>query len=284
MDPPKLSSTAELLGLALSLESVFLGRCRTLVGQLVAIGESEAAEALRSVVEQEKRRLDDIERRASALRATREQWEAANPGFDPVTEDEDREPAPLTLYRCLGWLVQQTEQRFKLCSYIAAHAERGDVRGLAEELAGEELSRAAGFRVARRRAYHEERRHGRYDSLSAARHIESADELRDAALRQERALAGRLAALAQGDAAYQAALEITHGVIDELSAAELPALTPEGHADRASVVSLLDRAFAFYDQVGARAADEAVMATAQSLAQRALERIKLLQGQGSGSD
>ncbi|MCG8354735.1 MAG: hypothetical protein MI920_04105, partial [Kiloniellales bacterium] len=59
---------------------------------------------------------------------------------------------------------------------------------------------------------------------------------------------------------------------------------PEGHADRASVVSLLDRAFAFYDQVGARAADEAVMATAQSLAQRALERIKLLQGLRLGPD
>lgn len=65
--------------------------------------------------------------------------------------------ALLTPYRALALAVQEAQRNFRTFTHIAALAELADVRRQAEDLARNELVRAATLRRARRRAYHVER-------------------------------------------------------------------------------------------------------------------------------
>ena len=79
--------------------------------------------------------------------------------------------ATLSAYEALAFAVRNEERAFAFFTYVAAEAQRPDVRALAEQLARDELGHAALLRHQRRRAFHAERPAAVYhpDSVEALR-------------------------------------------------------------------------------------------------------------------
>jgi rubrerythrin len=64
----------------------------------------------------------------------------------------------MTPYRALSMAVRNEERAFAFWSYVAAHADQGEIKRAAETMARQELEHVAKLRKERRRAYHEERK------------------------------------------------------------------------------------------------------------------------------
>jgi rubrerythrin len=199
----------------------------------------------------------------------------------------------LTPYRVLAFAVDLAQQTFKLYSYLAATTDPG-IRDYAERLAGEELSRAASLRVARRRAYHAARQQSKSETYPVASLVESQADLLAAALAIETRLALELAMAGEKETSFASTCEATRQRVVELRRTSEQAGEPGGpmaeelarfaqsvgqdaRADPDRVTRRLladcERAFTFYDAVASAPVDEAVMLQAQDLSQAAVDRI-----------
>ena len=140
----------------------------------------------------------------------------SQPNFDEAVAGR----ASLSAYQALAYAVRNEERAFTFYTYVAAEADRPDIRALAEDLARDELRHATLLRHYRRRAFHAERPAAvelpetvealramsrRWDADAAAAHtalaaiLDEAGELEDAAI--FRRLAAREAGAADGEAA-----------------------------------------------------------------------------------
>jgi rubrerythrin len=87
-------------------------------------------------------------------------WEGPET-FDAQTIKEITSSSLMTPYRALSMAVRNEERAFAFWSYVAAHADQGEIKHAAETIARQELEHVAKLRKERRRAYHEERRRER---------------------------------------------------------------------------------------------------------------------------
>lgn len=178
-----------------------------------------------------------------------------------------------TAYRILSVAVQNEERAFALWSHIAAHADATGIREAAETMARQELQHAWQLRRARRQAYHAEGR-------DKARHAD-AKTLADLAAGETR-LADQLdmAAAAGGNAAAELrrlAAE-SRGLAAELNGN--PPVRETGQSDT-DILTMAERLVEDYLEIGDRAADEAVIARSQAMAERAVLRLAQLRAMGS---
>ena len=263
-------SSPELLALARSLAQEYRRRCTALAEELRALGFAEEADAFAQAAVPGQRAMRSAGRKPDLGRIAPERQAVllAEAGW---RDAED--PVPLTPYSALAWAVERSEQRFRLYGTLAAHAETPEARERAEDLAQAELIEAACLRLARRKAYRAERAAGRLDRMALARKVSGVDDLRGVALEIEIALSAQLAAADLPEA--EGALAVTREVLEALGQApgEVP---PARRADRAAIARALDEAFALYDLIQSRAAEEAVMERAQWLARRTLDRLRRL--------
>jgi Rubrerythrin len=171
-----------------------------------------------------------------------------------------------------NYAVRNEDRAFAFYTYVAAEADRADVRALAEDLARDELQHATLLRHYRRRAFHAGRpapvdipetvealraMSRRWDADAAAAHtglaakLEEAGEPEDAAI--FRRLAAREAAAAIGAAAA--------GISPLRSSAD--------------GLRLVEAAFDRYALIGERASNELVLREAQRLAGEIVARLAL---------
>jgi len=274
--PSGLIDRGELLAVAAALDQAAQRGCAALAQRLTAAGRKEEADQLRRLTTPfGESTMSGAERTSNAAPSAAERERQAQI-LASMHWREPELPSSATLYRGLAWVTTLAGQRFKLFSALAGLAGDEPARALAEKLAQEELSKAAALRPARRRAYRAERRLSQSDPLAAARAVGSLDELRAAARQIEGRLASLLAVMAEAEPAAASALAITRDVLQTLNGAVPQRAKPAKPHGFPVLVVALDDAFAFYDLVQSRAANEAVMELAQELAQRTLERLQIV--------
>lgn len=276
MAPSETIARSELLAVAATLEQAEREGYVALVERLNALERSEDADRLQQL---------------TAPRSKQEAPEGhKSAGTAPATAPGERQaqifatsewrapelPRSATLYRALAWATELAGRNFKLYSALAGRARDETARTVAETLAQKELSKAAGLRQARRRAYRAEHRDPLSDTLARARAVRNLEELRTAAREIESRLASLLAVIADSEPGAMPALADTREILKSLNGATLPLATPSKPHGVLLVVNALDDAFAFYDLVQSRAVNEAVMDCAQRLAGRTLDRLHLL--------
>ncbi len=291
-----VTSLEQLAGIAVALEGDLAERYAALAVSQRDRGEGEAADLFDRLASRARERRGVIEAkmqerglqvRPSDLKGL------VLPGDNEAEAGVDETLSRLTAYRALALAVRYQERAFRFHSYVAAHASDAKVQKAAEVLAREALGLAAGLRVERRQAFHAERRAGIGPPAPDARLVTSLADLLTAAGALERALSDRLAGqpdpgrLSEQTDEVKAELssmaEQTGSPSRELVAAVEAWSRAQGRRNiRGSSYEeareMLDQAFAFYTAVVERAASEEVLAAAQTLSQRCLERLKSLGG------
>ena len=291
-----VTSLQEIAGMAVTLESDLAERYADLANAQRGRGEAEAAELFDRLASRARERCGVIEGNMQARGLEIRLPDLA--GLSPFAEIDvesgaDEPPYRMTAYRALALAVQYQECVFRFHSYVAAHASQASVQKAAEALASESLGLAAGLRVERRQAFHAERQAGIGPPAPDARLVSSLADLLTAAGALERALSERFAEhpeasrLSEQTAQVMAEIERlaeTAGPpsLELVAAVEAWSRTQGRRDTRGSVHdkarALLDQAFAFYNAVVERAASEEVLAAAQMLSQRCLERLRSLGG------
>lgn len=183
-------------------------------------------------------------------------------------------------YRILAIAVQNEDRAFALWSYIAAHAPAENLRVAAETMARQELQHAWDLRRARRHAYHAEgltrsaRGDARMLSTLGQMELRLAQQLEKAAAGMKAASAEELRQLSKE--AREAGIALT-------------GTSPAGNADEADTVAenrddiltTAERLVEDYLEISDRSKDEAEIAQAQRLAERAVLRLAQLRALGS---
>ncbi|HMO47964.1 MAG TPA: hypothetical protein PKB14_18285 [Rubrivivax sp.] len=209
-DPEIGSASMPLLvGIAGTLERRSLEHYAALVEQMQRRGETATVAALRVMLDEKRRHVDEVARWAAAQgERTAEPGESVRRLLDDVSSawDEVSGSALLSPYRAFALAVDNEQHAFALYSYLAARATDARVRTQAEWLGIEALRHAAGMRRWRREAWHRERRSG--DEAPPAGTVSSIDALHTLLARHEaaialthRALAARLREIGDGESA-----------------------------------------------------------------------------------
>jgi rubrerythrin len=270
--PGSVSSLDELLAVAHAMEQEAAARYRALSSFMHRQGDAEMAAQFETLAHVEDRHVMDVAGRSELLLG-----HAPNPvrvcwvfpaNFDEALADGTM----LSVYQALAYAVRNEERAFAFYTYVAAEADRPDIRALAEDLARDEIHHATMLRHYRRRAFHTERpapldipetvgalraMSRRWDAEAAAAHailattLEAAGEADDAA--NFRRLAAREAEAASGAEANS---------ISALRSA-------------ADGLRLVEAAFNRYALIGERAIDEAVLIETQSMAGEIVARLAL---------
>jgi rubrerythrin len=264
-------------------------------------GHRGASVALAALAQTKRQRLATIKKLTVLADGAGATKLAAPPSasLSPHSETKPGWLASITPYRILREVIETEKRVFQLFVELAAYARGEPMRAAAKGLAEEQLEQLARLRVERRRAWHEERAAG--DSLSQSIYtVTTLKALLDRALAIEAAATAELSALAEalpaGGAtsdALRKARQAEQAVRDELALCverlRAPILsgasTPQQSAnsaprdfDRAllSALANAERAVDFYLAVAERSLDENMLATAQWLAERATQRLRLL--------
>ncbi len=193
--------------------------------------------------------------------------------FDLANGTELASSRMATAYRILAMAVQNEDRAFALWSYIAAHAEADAIRDAAESMARQELQHAWELRRARRQAYHAEglgkTRHAHAKDLASLGRTEFrlAQSLEQAAIGAEDAAAQELQRLARESRRSAA----------ELSVADAAGPQTSGDSDILTVAEQLAEDFL---DISDHSADEAEIAQAQIMAERAVLRLAQLRALG----
>lgn len=202
-------SMSQLVGIASSIERESVRRYAELAETMTRRGEAATAAALRVMLDEERRHVDEVARWAAELGETvpepgKFQWKSDLSG----PWDEISGSALLTPYRAFAIAVDDKKRAFALYSYLAARTTDPRVRAQVERLGIEELRHEAVMRRWRREAWHREHR-AEHDA-AAAPVVASAGALRallatrEAAIaRTHAALAARLRELGDFDSAQQ---------------------------------------------------------------------------------
>lgn len=149
-----VASVEELLAVAVALETEAARRYRYLAAWWEAQGDRALTALFDRLAHMEQAHLTAVRGRRPGmaiepLLGAEQHW----PPFD----DTGWHSALLTPYRALAYAVHEEERAFTFYTEVAAHAPNQAVRGLAEDLARDELEHAAILRQARRAAFHGER-------------------------------------------------------------------------------------------------------------------------------
>ncbi len=201
-------------------------------------------------------------------------------------DEEEAGSRLLTPYLALAIAVRNEERAFAFYCYVAAEAADSNIRAFAEDLAKEELDHAKLLRRERRKAYRAEggSRPGR------GRIPGSVDELLAAAAEMEGAAAPYHAALASKleSTDANAARSFARAATDEAQVAELISARIGQRLARGAPITvaptiedglrILEELFEFYADVAERSTDEETVREAQTLAERAVQRLSFAHG------
>jgi rubrerythrin len=167
-----IHSADELFALAHAMEQEAAARYAGLAEEMRSQGKVDLATIFENLAAEERSHVDSVVRWSKSRvggppDSTRISWEGPET-FDAQTISEITSSALMTPYRALSMAVRNEERAFAFWSYVAAHADQGEIKRAAETMARQELEHVAKLRKERRRAYHEERRRERPsdDSMS----------------------------------------------------------------------------------------------------------------------
>lgn len=200
-----------LVAIASAIEREALQRYEALGATMDRRGEVATAAAFRVMRDDERVRIEAVERWAASLGEAIP--DPGKPVWKPPPDlsnswDEIAGSALLTPYRAFAIAVENEERAFTLYSYLATRAANAAVRREAERLAIEALRHAGLMRRWRRQAWHRERRAERNEwppsaSIAASTTaLHALLESHEAGIaRRQRALAARLRAVGDEESA-----------------------------------------------------------------------------------
>jgi rubrerythrin len=150
----------EFFDLAHAIESDAAARYTEVARQLRQQGAAHLAEVFERLAEVERGHVREVTSWA-ARRGGSAPVDALPPWPIPDTfdasPDEIAQSKLLTPYRALASAVRHEERAFAFWTYVAAHAEKAEVREAAERMAHEELEHVSLLRRERREAFHAQR-------------------------------------------------------------------------------------------------------------------------------
>lgn len=294
---PPVSMPADLAAAARALRSATARHYRHLAESMRRHGNDATAQTFERIAAEEDERGRKVELPAGPVGPARgeslDRWARAVLGDGSGVDDAHL----ATPYSALAVAVRDAERLFRAFSYLAASAERPEVKRAAESLADEELGRGARLRVERRRAYHAELREEAPRYWPSPRAVRSLADLIAAARTVERNIVTRLCLAPVSDPVLTRFCEETLRLADRLDresratttpgprmlealaeiAEAAPKPPPEGAiATLREALAEAERAFAFYDTVMTAAADPRIMDRTQDLTREALQRVKLV--------
>jgi rubrerythrin len=188
----------------------------------------------------------------------------------------------LTPYRALASAVRHEERSFAFWTYVAAHADKTDVKKAAEHMALEELEHVSLLRRERREAFHAEGEDAKAGSTPRAltelatleRHLAEVIEQRP-----ETAAGGEFAASIVSDAKRAAAM--LERMEDSYGPLSLPDLPAERRNDLAAISEYLVDAYLSLAEIPT---DAETLSAAQDLASVAIYRLATLRSVAAVSD
>jgi rubrerythrin len=273
-----LHSPDELFALAHAMEQEAATRYASLADEMRRQGKVDLAVVFEHLAEEERSHVDSVVRWSESRLGTPPDpalisWEGPET-FDTKTISEIASSALMTPYRALSMAVRNEERAFAFWSYVAAHADPGEIQRAAETMARQELEHVAKLRKERRRAYHAERTRERLSGDAIA-----SDKIDAAMLETELAVhLEKLATALAGGAADRAGelLEETRRMSKEASGfGRFPAEAV--HRDPQAIAEMLIEAYLEGADV-ARKPDE--LHQFQDLAQRSIARLAWLRAFG----
>lgn len=151
----------EFFALAHAIETDAAARYTEVAEQLRQQGAAHLAEVFERLAEVERGHVREVtswaaRRGESAPVDDLPPWPIPDT-FD-ASPDEIAQSKLLTPYRALASAVRHEERAFAFWTYVAAHAEKAEVREAAERMAHEELEHVSLLRRERRAAFHAQRR------------------------------------------------------------------------------------------------------------------------------
>lgn len=282
-----IHTIGELLSVLQAMEQKAARRYADLAEKMENRGAVDLAALFHRLAEEEREHVRQVahwrENHTSRVGDSSSGRPAATPPPEPDETAELADSATLTPYRALTVAVREEERAMVFWSYVSAQAPDKAVRQAAEKIAHQELEHAALLRHERRRAYRAERG----ESLAPAAVAPAVLLLQAEGLEHE--LLAALDHLAAGPgedgAAARDLVRMTREMIGSLEAlrarsAPAPAgsrgspVAPAG----ASPMVMAELAVEIYFSIAGQAVNEAVLTTAQSLAERAIGRLARLRG------
>lgn len=272
----RIRSMIEFFAIARAMELDAATRYAEAAHQLREQGQTTLANVFDTLAETERGHVREVDQWADHEGA---RADASLPWPIPDTFDappqEMARSRLMTPYQALASAVRHEQRSFAFWTYVASHADTGEVKEAAERMALDELEHIALLRRERRKAFHIKRREGEPVGEHPATLATLADSERrladlieaDPSCAHERAFALSLAASARESAAKLDALDATHRHM--FTAPALPA----GRDDAASLAEYLTEA---YLRLAETAQDGTVLGLAQDLAKTAIYRLGTL--------
>lgn len=236
-------SMAGLVAIAGAIERESMQRYAQLARTMQRRGESETAEAFRTMLDEERAHAEAVESWAQGLGVSAppsQGFEWQLPADLAGSWDEIAGSALLTPYRAYAVAVENEQRAFSFYAYLAAHAGDARVAKEAERLAAEELRHAGRVRAWRRAAWHREQpsRATRVPQVRTLADLQSLLAQREAAIAAcHRAVAKRLREI--GDEGSAHLLESLAAEVASRTADTAPVAAPEEIAAMRDPVHLL---------------------------------------------
>ncbi len=152
-----IKSADDLLAVAVALEEEAARRYRELAGWARDRGSADLAALFTMLEAMEVEHGDTVKGHKPSASAQPIDPDRVRWRLPARFQDGELRSELLTPYRALSIAVRNEVRAFVYYTYVAAQAQRQDMRALAEELARGELDHAALLRRERRRAFHAER-------------------------------------------------------------------------------------------------------------------------------
>jgi rubrerythrin len=153
-------SLDELFAIAHAMESDAVARYTETAAQLRQQGAGELASVFDGLADIERghvQQVTDWAEHREAAEPSKTQLPWTIPDTFDAPPGEMAQSKLLTPYRALASAVRHEERSFAFWTYVAAHADRTDVKEAAERMALEELEHVSLLRSERRKAFHAER-------------------------------------------------------------------------------------------------------------------------------
>ena len=280
----QVRTLVEFFALAHAIESDAAARYTEVARQLKIQGASHLVDVFEGLAEVERGHVREVidwaaRRGDSAPVDARPPWPI--PDTHDASPDEIAQSKLLTPYRALASAVRHEERAFAFWAYVAAHAEKAEVKKAAERMAHVELEHVSLLRRERREAFHAQRRMSGSIKASVNATALAAQERRIAELLeqeptsclQDGELAQEIVRTSREAASRLEALEATHH-----PTLSLPNLAATLREDPLAISELLVEA---YLTIADSSKNSHVVDVAQHLAGAAIYRLATLR---SGSD
>jgi rubrerythrin len=268
---------SEFFALASAMEADAVARYTETARQLRQQDSGELADVFDRLAETERGHVRQVEEWAKSREASvphEPPW-AIPDTFDSPPEDYARSKL-MTPYLALASAVRHEQRSFAFWTYVAAHADKADVKEAAERMALEELEHVSLLRRERRKAFHAQRQRSSSSDRLITLGSLAAMERRLADLIErhpECATGGRNVGLSLAGSSREAA-----GRLEALGAARdlrisVPALPADRSDDIASIAEYLAEA---YLRAAEASREASILGLAQDLAKFAIYRLAML--------